>query len=54
MALPLNKLKSLLPKDALCQGHSGSTEDENVETLQTDGRMTGEVIRKPHLSFHLR
>ena len=63
----MNKLESPSPKDALCQlwlklhWPSGSgEEDENVKSLQTDGRMDGwtddarQVIRKAHLSFQLK
>ena len=62
-ALHLNKLECPLPKDALCQvwlkwpGGSGE-EDENVKSLQTDGRTDRQtdrrkVIRKANLSFQL-
>ena len=56
MALNLKKLESTLPKNALCQvwwklAQWWGEEDENVKSLQTDGR---QVIRKAHLSFQLR
>ena len=69
MALHLNKLESPSPKNALCQvwlklASGSGEEDENVKSLQTDGRTDGrtdrqtddgrQAIRKAHLSFQLR
>ena len=63
-ALHLNKLESPSPKEALCQVWLKSAqwfwdEDENLKSLQTDGRTDRQtdgwkVIRKAHLSFQLR
>ena len=50
MDLYLNKLESPPTKDALCQVwlklDSGSGEDENKKSLQTDGRMDGGTDRQ--------
>ena len=57
-ALHLNNLESPSPKNALCQvwlklASGSGEEDENVKSLQTDGRTDDghQAIRKAHLSF---